>query len=144
MKVDAEAGDGRLFKLRVPAHANRLKLVRAAVAEAAALCGCNPTCAGDVVLAVDEACQNVVRHAYGTDASGDMVVELSRAGDRLEIMLVDFAPPVDPTRIKSRDLTELRPGGLGTHFIRAIMDEAEFCDPPNGAGNCLRMSKRIE
>lgn len=148
MSAGASLDEGPLFKLRVPAMASRLKLVRATVTEAAALCGCSPECVSDLVLAVDEACQNIIRHAYGDtppgDMPGDMVVELVRDGDRLEVRLTDFAPTVDPAFIKPRDLGDLRPGGLGTHFIRELTEEAAFVPPPAGAGNLLRMRKRIE
>jgi sigma-B regulation protein RsbU (phosphoserine phosphatase) len=92
---------------------------------------------------VDEACQNVVRHAYGEHASGDMLVQMRRDGQRLVIDLVDFAPPVDIARIRPRPLEELRPGGLGTHFMNACMDACEFRTPPPGAGNRLWMVKTI-
>ena len=97
-----------------------------------------------IVLAVDEACQNVIRHAYCGDAGGDIVLEIERRGDILIFSLRDFAPPIDPTRVKPRDLDDVRPGGLGTHFIRDVMDEADFTSPPSGDGNLLRMVKRIE
>jgi sigma-B regulation protein RsbU (phosphoserine phosphatase) len=45
--------------------------------------------------------------------------------------------------IHPRPLDELRPGGLGTHFIRTVMDEVAFLPPPAGAGNLLQMTKRI-
>jgi len=50
---------------------------------------------------------------------------------------------VDVSKVKPRDLEDIRPGGLGTHFIREVMDEVEFLRPPNDSGNILRMVKRI-
>lgn len=145
MTVDGTAPhiSGRLLELRVAAAADRLKLVRTVVAEAVTLAGGGPECVADVVLAVDEACQNVIRHAYGGDSRGDMVITLSRDGDWLEVVLVDFAPPVDPGRIRPRDLNDIRPGGLGTHIIREVMDAVEYTPAPPGAGNRVRMTKRI-
>ncbi|MEO5373387.1 MAG: ATP-binding protein [Alphaproteobacteria bacterium] len=144
MTTDPLSSTEPLFALRVPARPDRLRLVRAAVGEAAMLCGVGSSWVGDLVLAVDEACQNVIRHAYCGRADGDMVIEMRREADRLEVRLVDFAPRVDPSLVKPRNLTDLRPGGLGTYFIRILMDDVEFCEPPEGAGNCLRMTKRIE
>jgi len=140
--MSGENGD-RLVELRFPARADRLRLVRAAVAEAVSSSGCGEACSGDIVLAVDEACQNVIRHAYKGDPDGEIVLDVRRRGDRLVIEVRDFAAPVDTSRVKPRDLEDLRPGGLGTHFIRACMDQAEFREPPDGVGNCLRMVKRI-
>jgi sigma-B regulation protein RsbU (phosphoserine phosphatase) len=72
-----------------------------------------------------------------------MVLTVERQGDDLVFWLRDFAPRVDPSRIRPRSLDELRPGGLGTFLIREVMDSAEFLDPPPGGGNLLRMVKRI-
>ena len=45
--------------------------------------------------------------------------------------------------MKPRDLDDVRPGGLGTHFMAEVMDRVEFLTPPEGGGNLLRMVKRI-
>jgi len=133
----------RLLELRVPARPDQLRRIRDAVRERALGCGCTRECAGDIVMAVDEACQNVIRHAYGGDPEGEIVVEVERRGPELVISLIDFAPPVDPSKIRPRDLDDVRPGGLGTHLIREVMDSADFLRGPSGRGNLLRMVKRI-
>ena len=139
-------GDSRdlILELRTPARAGELKRIRDAVRETAVTAGCGSGCAGDIVMAVDEACQNIIRHAYGKHRDGEIVVEIERQGEDLVLSLVDFAPPIDPTRVKGRDLDDVRPGGLGTHLIREVMDSADFIEPPPGCGNLLRMVKRIE
>lgn len=125
-----------------PARPERLHDIRRAVAETAGSLGCPDALVQDVVLAVDEACQNIIRHAYcGRD--GDIVVQVGRDDHRLVVRLIDFAPPVERAKVCPRPLDELRPGGLGTHFIRAVMDEVDFLTPPAGAGNLLQMVKRI-
>ena len=106
----------RVLELRVPARAGELKHVRIAVRSCAEAAGMGETGVQDVVMAVDEACQNVIRHAYGEEGAGDMLLEVDRDDDTLVFCLKDFAPPVDPTQVKPRDLEEVRPGGLGTHL----------------------------
>ena len=140
----SEDGVEPLLRLRFPARADQLRRVRDAVRDQTAACGFSAQCAGDVVLAIDEACQNVIRHAYCGDSGGEIVLEIERRGEILVFSLRDFAPPIDPARVKPRDLDDVRPGGLGTHFIRNVMDEADFIPPPSGGGNLLRMVKRIE
>ena len=137
------ADDEALLHLRFPARAERLKGVRGAVGEAAARCGCDADAVRDVVIAVDVACQNVIRHAYGERSDGEVVLEIRRRGDAMVVDLRDFAEAVEPEKIKPRDLDDLRPGGLGTHFMREVMDSVEFLVPPQGRGNLLRMVKRI-
>lgn len=132
-----------LLELRFPAEAERLKPVREAVREQVAACGAAAECVDDVVLAVDEACQNVIRHAYGEHRSGEILLRLELEGTELVFTLIDFAPPVDPRTVRPRDLDDIRPGGLGTHLISEVMDSAEFGEPPPGCGNLLRMKKRI-
>jgi sigma-B regulation protein RsbU (phosphoserine phosphatase) len=139
----AERGDGRVLRLRFPARAAELAGVRRAVRDRVLACGAAPECASDVVMAVDEACQNVIRHAYGGECDREIVLEVERRGDELVFHLRDFAPPVDPSQVKPRDLDDLRPGGLGTHLIAEVMDATEFVEPPPGGGNLLRMTKRI-
>jgi len=86
----------------------------------------------------------VIRHAYvGWDEPGDIVVDFIRDRDRLIVHLMDFADPVDQSKIKSRDLDEVRPGGLGVHLIKSVTDEAIFVDPPEGVGNLFKLTKRL-
>ncbi len=138
-----EDGETLLVTLRVAARADRLGLLRRLVAEVAAGCGCGTDCVHDIQLAVDEACQNVIVHGYGGEPGGQIIVDVYRDGDLLVFDLVDFAAPVDTGRVGPRALDDVRPGGLGTHFIRECMDESGFQLPPEGAGNRLRMVKRI-
>ena len=141
--ADLDGGE-TIIRVRVPSRADRLRLVRTLVSEAAFANGCSDRCARDMVIAVDEACQNVIRHAYAGAPDGEISLEIRRSGDRLVFSLVDFGAPVDVDAVKPRALDEVRPGGLGTHFITECMDEAGFCPPPAGAGNCLWMAKKIE
>ena len=133
---------GLKLRRQFPALAASLSPIRHAVAEALAPLGCPAATVADLVLAVDEACQNIIRHAY-RGASGDIVLELHHDGETLEIRLIDFAPPVDLDLIKSSEPGEPRLNGLGIHFMKSIMDELEFLAPPPEAGNMLRMMKRM-
>lgn len=134
----------RVVQIRVDARPETLRLVRAVVGEAAALCGCSENCVRDIVIAVDEACQNVIRHAYGGKPDGEILIDIRREDDRIAFNVIDFADPVDVSKVKPRSLEDLRPGGLGIHFISQCMDDARFRAPPEGAGNRLWMVKRIE
>ena len=117
--------------------------VRDRVRSSAEKAGCSARCAQDVVLAADEACQNVIRHAYG-ERGGDIEIRVERSGGDLVLWIRDFAPPTDPARVRPRKLEDLRPGGLGTHLMREVMDSVELLRPPSGEGNLLRMTRRIE
>ena len=143
-RAGAPAGREVVLRQRFAARAGELRAVREAVRQEALAQGCAPECAGDIVIAVDEACQNIIRHAYAGRADGEIVIEIERAGPELVVSLRDFAPPVDPSRVRPRDLDDLRPGGLGTHLIQEVMDGAGFAPPPPDGGNLFRMRKRIQ
>ncbi len=132
-----------LLSLTIPSQPDRLKLVRNAVAETTRFCGCSEDVGRDIVIAVDEACQNVIRHAYGGSPDGKIILEMLLRDNALIIRLRDFAETIDVSTVKPRDLDDLKPGGLGTHFIREVMDEVAFIQPPSGGGNLLRMVKRL-
>ncbi len=130
------------FERSYAARPETLGEIRATVARVAGELGCPADMAQDMVLAVDEACQNIIRHAY-KGGEGDIVLHLDREDDLLVIRLMDFAPPVEVAKIKPRSLDEVRPGGLGTHLMRSVMDQVDFLAPPAGIGNLLQMVKRI-
>ena len=133
-----------LLELRFPAQADRLKLVRGSIRAAARMCGFNDTTAQNIVLAVDEACQNIIVHGYQGREDGEIVLCIARRADGIQVRLRDSAPLVDPATIKPRPLTDIRPGKLGSHFIREIMDSADYRPRPDGAGNILEMVKRLD
>lgn len=134
----------RLLELRFPARPSELKRARQAVKQALLACGIGERGARDLVLALDEACQNVIRHAYGPDREGDIGLAIERKGDELVFLVTDWAPRTDPARVRPRDPDDVRPGGLGTFLIQEVMDAADFVEPPPGCGNLLRMVKRVD
>lgn len=133
-----------IVEIRFPARPDRMTLVRSTVRNAASYGGLDPTSIQELVLAVGEACQNVMQHGYGDLETGDILLTLARMEDGIVVRVADFAPAVDPAKIKPRDLSDVRPGGLGVHFIEELMDSAEFRPNPDGIGNVLEMTKRTE
>ncbi len=131
------------FLYRFAARAELLQGARNAVRDYLTKKGAAENDANDVVLAIDEACQNVIRHAYCGMEAGDIVLEMALAGSHLIVDVRDFAPEIDDITLAPRKLDETRPGGLGTHFMREIMDEVAFLRPSDGIGNLLRMMKQI-
>jgi anti-sigma regulatory factor (Ser/Thr protein kinase) len=87
-----------------------------------------------MVLAVDEACTNVIRHAYGGRSGGRIRISFTIDTARLEIQIRDFGRTTSPDALKPRDLNDIRPGGLGMHFIREGMDEVSYEAPADGGG----------
>jgi anti-sigma regulatory factor (Ser/Thr protein kinase) len=92
------------------------------------------------VLAVNEAFANIVEHAYGGRHDGEVEVRMEERDDRVEVTLRDFGRKPDPGQLRSRDLDDVRPGGLGLHFMHAGADEVAF-DLTLDEGTSLRLVK---
>ena len=132
-----------LLKIHISAEPDRLCLARATVRRAAQLVGCDTDLVDKLVLAVNEACMNVIQHAYKGNVTGEIILEIHNNEDSIVFRVEDHADPIDLDSVKPRDLEDLRPGGLGTHFIREIMDECNMGHLEAGAGNYLEMIKKI-
>ena len=101
-----------------------------------------------IALAVDEALCNVIRHGYDRRETEKIWLSIWPASDDdragIRILIEDEAEQVDPEGIKSRDLSEIRPGGLGVYIIREVMDEARFDRrPDSNVGMRLDMTKWV-
>ena len=130
-------------ELQLSAQPGCLCEVRGWVREAAKLAGCDAPLVDDLVLAVNEACMNVIQHAYCFACDQEMLLRIRQEPGAMVFELLDHAKPICTEDVKPRDLDDIRPGGLGVHFIRTIMDEMAFVTPPTGFGNMLRMVKHI-
>ena len=128
--------------MRFEARADNLQRARDVVRAAASRKGYSSETVDCVVLAVDEACSNIIRHGYGESRTGDIILEVLYIHDELIFRLTDFADPVDKAKLRSRDLDDVRPGGLGIHLIRKVMDSFEYLDAPQGVGNILELRKK--
>lgn len=120
-----------------------LRLVRRKVTEVLTQLGFGEKQRQTMVLAVDEAVANVIRHAYGGCCEGRVELSVWLDTDAVRFELRDYADPVDPNLIKPRDLSECRPGGLGINLIDSVMDHWVFRHPEEGGGNLLTMIKRL-
>ena len=98
----------------------------------------------ELVLALAEAAQNIVKHAYSGQPSGDtMRVEIEYQDKVLKMELFDKGKPVIPENIKPRKFTDIKAGGLGTFFIGQIMDEVVFKTNKEDWVNHLILTKRF-
>ena len=98
----------------------------------------------ELVLAIAEAAQNIVKHAYKNEATEDkMQIKISYKDNELEIGFFDKGKPVVPENIQHRKLDDIKPGGLGTFFIKQIMDGAVFKKDQKGWVNHLILTKKF-
>lgn len=132
-----------LCEIHFPSKAERLTLVRALVKRSAELAGCCDELTDKLVIALNEGCMNVIQHAYSFDESGKIALEIQHNDTDIIFKLRDSAALIELDKVQPRDLDDVRPGGLGVHFIREIMDECDMGHLPDGSGNYLNMTKRI-
>ena len=110
-----------------PVDSSSLKEIRSFAREVLAKDPMFQNSMDDVVLALAEAAQNIVKHAYSGQPTGDkMKVKIKFDNNQLIIELFDKGSPAIPQNIKPRKLDDIKAGGLGTFFIGQIMDEVIF------------------
>jgi anti-sigma regulatory factor (Ser/Thr protein kinase) len=137
----------RRFRLDVPSSTENLAMIRDFVGKIAKQAGLSESDVTMLELAVDEACANVIEHAYGADETKEVVVRARLDNDAIEIQVVDTGKGFDPGSVEQNDLKKLveqrRSGGLGMRLMKLVMDEVEYQMKP-GERNELRMIKRLK
>jgi len=133
----------RIERIHLLSRADMLKPLRMFVRQLAEKQGCCEEHLDCFVMAINEACMNVIQHAYKNKNNEEIIVEFYKQKNELIIKIIDFASCVDISSIKSRDLENIRPGGLGVHIINEVMDSVEYKHGTNKKGNVLEMRKQL-
>ena len=100
----------------------------------------------ELVLAIAEAAQNIVKHAYKDIESNNDKMEIKislKKNDELEIGFFDKGKPVDGAKVRHRNIDDIKPGGLGTFFIQQIMDAVVFREGDKPWINHLILTKQL-
>jgi anti-sigma regulatory factor (Ser/Thr protein kinase) len=127
--------------LTVPSHPKFLYIVRSALYPLALNAGFSKKEARKIVLAVDEACSNIIKYAYAGDQSKTISLAVSCEQTRFRVQLIDHGKHVDPSTIAGRSLDDVRPGGLGTHFIGTVFDTVTY-EAQQDQGTILTLVKK--
>jgi serine/threonine-protein kinase RsbW len=149
-------------QVRIELRSNPLFLsgVRELVGAVAKRFGFPDEIGGQIALAVDEALCNVIRHGYQKQPDKPIWLSIWAEGgawekgtpapsggigderpDAMKIVIEDEAQQVEPAQIRSRNLDEIRPGGLGVHIIKTVMDQAVY-EKRGSRGMRLTMIKK--
>jgi sigma-B regulation protein RsbU (phosphoserine phosphatase) len=122
----------RAFEIRLPAEPASLRVVRAFVH------GILEDVLGDdvadVVLAVDEACANIIQHRARIEGRDDIDLRVEVEPTCVRFLVACFCIKRDLPRIRPRDLADQRPGGIGTRLIGEIMDRIDYEPCPEVPG----------
>lgn len=132
-----------LEKVSFLSNPAQLKHVRVLVRETGQQLGLSMTTIEEIVVGVNEACMNIIQHGYQNNLQGEINLEIISGSDELIIRISDNAPRVNPKLLVSRSLDDIRPGGLGIHFIHSVMDSVEYKAGDNNIGNTLELRKKM-
>ncbi len=130
------------IQLKLPSDPRLLKVIRCVIQHLCEDCGYSKEESNAFILAVNEAVANIIQHAYNGREDQPIILSFRHLGDRLEVKLRDYGKKVDPKTIKSRDLEDIKPGGLGVHFIKSTMDVVDY-DLSLDKGNQLILAKYL-
>lgn len=139
----ADASNHTPLRMEIPCQPTWFGAVRAMVLAICRRAGFEEYDGGQIALALDEALCNVLRHGY--EGREDGLIELSIDARRepipwISLVIADRGRQVDPATIQSRDLTDVRPGGLGVHLMQSVMDQCHWTHR-DGGGMTLTMVK---
>ena len=117
--------------LTIPARFDQLRRAGAFVSDMAAAAGFEGLQLNRIELAVDEACSNIIQHAYAHQPGGKIHIRVQvEHGRRIVITLIDTGEPFDPEAVPVHNpeasLDDLKVGGLGLFLIRRTMDDVQF------------------
>ena len=137
----------RKFSLHVPSSTENLALIREFVTSVGGQAGLTEAEVAKLELAVDEACANVIEHAYGHDITKEVIIRATFDAEELRIAVIDTGRGFDPGKVPQAELERLvaerKSGGLGLRLIRSLMDEVTYEMVP-GEKNELHMTKKIK
>ena len=135
------------FSLSVDSRLERLGEISEFIQRVAQTFGLNEDQTYDVQMAVDEACTNVIEHAYRGRKNGTIDITCDQRGNNLVIVIRDFGERFDPIQVarpRTKDpLSRRNIVGLGIFFMKKMMDKVEFKFSPS-EGNRLTMIKKIK
>ncbi len=131
----------------IPSQTDRLKEVRDFVSTIARQFGFGEDDVNKIVLAVDEACTNIIKHAYEYRKNHSIKLSIQTQGTAFEVTITDQGRSFDPSGIPQPNMKEylshFKKGGLGMYLMKTVMDKVEYDFKP-GPENCVRLTKYLQ
>ncbi|MBA3011769.1 MAG: ATP-binding protein [Desulfobacula sp.] len=131
------------IQLSIPSHPQYLQLVRGVVKKATGIIGVSRKDSDHIILAVDEACSNIIKHSYMNNPEKTIDISIGTQGKELHILITDYGKKCDIRQLLPRDIDIIRPGGLGLYIINHAMDSVEYDCSASGK-NQVRMIKCLK
>jgi serine/threonine-protein kinase RsbW len=136
---------GKQFELKVDSKLESLPIINECIAKMMKGIGAGERNIFEVQMAVDEACTNIIKHAYSGE-EGPITLICKLVDDEFVVTIRDRGKPFDARSVPApdlhADLDKRRIGGLGIHFMRKMMDEVSYSFDAE-EGNELTMRKKL-
>ena len=133
----------RILDKRYKAMPVTLHVIRQDVRNVLFEMGLSPNQVDPLVLAINEACTNVIEHGYGQQSSGDIIVEAFLNNNEITFQITDFAKSTQSTPVELSHFKDASSNGLGLHFMQQLMDHIEFTKNTHDNGNVIIMKKTL-
>jgi serine/threonine-protein kinase RsbW len=118
------------LNLKIQSKTEKLILVREFISEAARKFGFDNESVNKITLAVDEACTNIIKHAYEFSPSQEIDLKVKMNDGEFVVVITDKGKSFDPQQIKVPNMREYlshyQKGGLGMHLMRSLVDKVEY------------------
>lgn len=135
-----------ISELIVKSRTENLSLIRDFVSKKASVAGLSKEDIENIMLAVDEACTNIIKHAYKSYHDGEIVINLEFNAQKILISIIDYGNTFNPDSVPDPDLQKYykngRVGGLGMYLMKTLMDDVKYISVP-GEYNKVLLSKKI-
>jgi serine/threonine-protein kinase RsbW len=134
-------------KLKVKSKTENLSSIRDFISSSAAEAGVTADAIENIILAVDEACTNIIKHAYNSFPNGELIIKTKSTVSRFVVSITDYGKSFEPEMIPEPDLQKYyrqrRVGGLGMYLMKTLMDDVKYVSIP-GKHNEVLLSKNIK
>lgn len=134
-------------KLKVKSKTENLSVIRDFISSSAAEAGVASDAIENIILAVDEACTNIIRHAYKSVPDGELIIKTKSTLSRFVVSITDYGKSFEPEMIPEPDLQKYyrqrRVGGLGMYLMKTLMDDVKYVSIP-GKYNEVLLSKNLK
>ncbi len=134
-------------KLKVKSKTENLSIIRDFISSSAYEAGMKSDAVENIILAVDEACTNIIRHAYKSVPDGELIIKTKSTASRFVVSITDYGKSFEPEMIPEPDLQKYyrqrRVGGLGMYLMKTLMDDVKYVSIP-GKYNEVLLSKNLK
>ena len=144
--AELAANKKNISELIVKSRTENLSLIRDFISSKASAAGLIKEDIENIMLAVDEACTNIIKHAYSSYPDGEIVIKLEFNSEKILISIIDKGSTFNPDAVPDPDLQKYykngRVGGLGMYLMKTLMDDVKYISVP-GEYNKVLLSKKI-